>query len=211
MGRGKVIGISTLPRTAFRVLERRFAQAGRRGFVRFSRIVAFGSVFVGSMALTLALAILEGFQRTLYEQALRFTWHFQVRTFGGRPFAYSAVVERLRQGFPEAIVAAVREREALIRTVQGGEGILLRALNLPLRAVPLRLHIVEGQSDFSADTAAELFVGQALARKLGIGVSDTVLVITAVEQRGGAVPVLRRFRVAGVYRSGLARYEELYV
>jgi len=161
------------------------------------------------MALTLSLAILEGFQRTLYEQALRFTWHVQVRMFGGRMFAYDGVVQRLKQWFPGAIVAAVREREALLRGKGGIEGVLLRALTIPPERSPVMLQAVEGRCGFASDTAAELLLGQALARKLGAQVGDTLIVVTASGE--GLQPVFQRFRVAGVYRSGLMRYEELYV
>jgi lipoprotein-releasing system permease protein len=163
------------------------------------------------MALMLALSILEGFQRTLYEQALRFTWHVQVRTFGGRPFAYGAVLHSLRTALPGALLAVVREREALVQTRQGVEGVLVRALSVPMDSAPVQFQRVAGRLSFSADTAAELVVGQALARTLGLQVGDTVLLITATEQAGAIVPALARLLVVGIYRSGLARYEELYV
>lgn len=193
----------------FGLLGQRFARVGVRGFFRFSRLVAFGSVFLGSMALTLALVILEGFQRMLYEQALRFTWHVQVRTFGGGVFAYGAVVERLQREFPGAIVTAVREREALVRAHGGVEGVVLRALSL--EQSPVALRCVEGSERFTSDTAAELLLGQALAQKLAVHAGDTVVVITVGADRGGAQPLVQRLRVAGIYRSGLMRYEELYV
>ncbi len=195
----------------FGLLGRRFARVGVGGFFRLSRVVAFGSVFLGSMALTLALAILEGFQQTLYEQALRFTWHVQVRTFGGGAFAYGAVVERLAQGFPDAIVAAVREREALLRTREGIEGVLLRALSIPPERSPVPLRCVEGSAGFSSDTAAEVLLGEALARKLGVRAGDTVVVITTDGSKGELRPLVQQVRVVGIYRSGLMRYEELYV
>ncbi|MEN3026928.1 MAG: FtsX-like permease family protein [Chlorobiota bacterium] len=194
----------------FRLLGRRLSRVAGGGFFRFSRVIAFGSVFLGSMALMLALAILEGFQRTLYEQSLRFTWHVQVRTFGGRPFFYEPVVERLQREFPGATVAAVREQEALLRTAAGVEGVVLRALSLAPSHVPVGFQIAAGRGDFSSDTASEVLVGQALARRLELAPGDTVLVITAQRQGGNVLPLLKQLKVVGLYRSGLTKYEELY-
>lgn len=194
-----------------RLLGRRFARPGQNGFFRFSQVVAFGSVCTGSFALMLALAILEGFQRTLYEQALRFTWHVQVRTFQGYLFAYPPVVERLQAGFPGATVVAVREREALVRTPSAVEGVLVRALAAALDTLPFQFRLVQGRLHFASDTAAELLIGQALAQKLEVQLGDSLLLISATAKAGSVRPVLRRFRIVGIYRSGLLRYEELYV
>jgi lipoprotein-releasing system permease protein len=190
-----------------RFLGQRFARKGEQGFFRVSRVVAFVSVALGSMALVLALAILEGFQQTLLQQATRFTWHVQVRTVGGTAFAYGAVVERLRSGFPGAVIAPVREREALVRFGRELDGVLLRAVGMARDSLPQQFHLLEG-AGMPADTALELLLGEALARRLSVRAGDTVVLITAA---GTPLrPTFRRVRVAGIYRGGLTRYEELY-
>jgi lipoprotein-releasing system permease protein len=73
----------------------------------------------------------------------------------------------------------------------------------------VRFQLRAGDATFSADTAAELLVGEALARRLALHPGDTVLLITTGSN--GQMPLLRRFRIIGIYRSGLVRYEELYV
>ncbi len=129
---------------------------------------------------------------------------------GGQLFDSRAVVARLQQAFPGAVITAVREREALLRGRNGIEGVVLRAMSISPEAAPVRFRLIAGRAAFSSDTAAELLVGDALARRLGLRVGDTVVLIT-VAGEGGGIPVLRSFRIVGVYRSGLMRYEELYV
>ena len=196
-------------------VARRFAQSFRkRAFLTFTRGVALASVVVGSMALIIALSVLEGFDRALRENAVRFTAHIRLVTFNNRPIfsADSVRSELLRNVSGITSAAPCAEREGLIRGGSGAEGAFIKGIDPAeeFRVRPKR--IIAGAAAFSSDSARQALIGGKLARSLGVGAGQTiVLTVMTTLPDGTQTPFARKFTVAGVYETGMAQYDDLYI
>ena len=205
-----------------RLVALRFLRGGGgrgSGFLRFVTVVAVGGVALGTGALLLALSIVRGFSTEIEEKVVGFGQHVQVESYLGEPLDGADSLAARLQAFPgvASVVPAVIDFALLsARGPQGRtiEGTLL--WGTPPDGQPfIAGRVSEGAFSFTPDSAghAGVVLGDALARRLGIGVGATV---TAFATRGldagqlGERPKLRQFHVAGLFDTGLADFDERF-
>lgn len=183
-------------------------------FLGFIRAVALLSVMFGSMALIVSLAALEGFDTELRENAVKFTSHITVRSFGNNPMPHRNLTTGwIKSHFPEVTEAkSIIEREGLARSRKGVEGVNIRGVE----ATPGEaLKLISGKSGFDSPNAREAFIGQRLAEKLDVKAGDSLVVFALVSQdyHTGELPETRimKFKLIGTYRSGMAQYDDLFI
>jgi lipoprotein-releasing system permease protein len=157
-------------------------QAGK--LLRLASLVAGTSVLIGSMALILALAILDGFERELRENAVTLTAHIEITGFGKRLLPARQRVDSILRTIPHVrYVQPFIAAEAIARSSQALDGVQVRGLephdvslwnSTPSSASSQRISttrtLVSGAFAFSSPTAKEVIVGAKLARKLALTV-----------------------------------------
>jgi len=193
----------------------RYLRSGRNdGFFSFITAIATLGVMLGTATLIIALSVLGGFEREITEKVVGFTSHVQVLGFQNQPLAhYEENTWLIEKKIPAVLsVAPFVAREALIRSREGVDGILLKGID-PLRDnSTTRRYLVAGKYDLDKEQggAAKLILGKKLASKLSIDVGDNVTVfgISRIVEQGQAR--VMRFRVTGIYESGMAEYDDIY-
>jgi lipoprotein-releasing system permease protein len=197
-------------------ISKKFGSAGgNRQFINFTRIVAFISVALGSVALILSLSILSGFEKHLLEKAVSFAAHITVRTFDREPIADpEKQIGMLKKEYPQIEnAAAYIEKEALIRNVGFVDGIMIRGMVPGSDITGLSKFIDASGGGFSAPDAKEIIIGKNLARKLSAQKGSEVVLFALDISPGGGMPNPRasKFTVAGIYESGLSQYDDVLV
>jgi len=193
------------------------ATGGRR-FLRFVLFVAVGGVAVGVATLLLALAIVRGFSREIESKIVGFGAHVQVESLRDEPLPADVVTaERLRResgvrSVAPSVLAFVLARRSATRI----EGVSLWGVeHLPPYVAG---HVQPRAFSLAPDTSGRsgLVVGRALARQLGLGIGDLLTLLTPPE--AGTTPGfgllgtrIRQFRVAGIYETSLANFDEVFV
>ncbi len=197
-----------------RMLSARFSRSsGGRGFFSFSKLVAFISVLLGSMALVLSLSVLGGFEESLHTLAYEFSSHIQLHPRAHRYISESdEQCSILKKEFPQIVAALpVIQFEALLYRKGLTEGIVLQS-DLPESNGSLRQRrrFISGRAATS-NTVRELCLGNKLARKLDCSVGDTVIVSLSgrsLEDINSVQTVA--FSICGIYESGMTQYDDLY-
>ena len=190
-------------------------------FVRLIAWIAVAGVALGTAALLLALSVVRGFGNEIEAKITGFGAHVQVETFRDAPIDRSAAIrDTLASMQGVADVAIVVQELALLRTSRKDiEGVAIRGTAPP---PPWFLgQMVDGAFDTSpdADGRAGLVVGKALADLLAVEPGDAVTSFSmrappageAFAIAGLAAPRASTFRIAGVYETSLAHFDELYV
>ena len=190
--------------------------------MRFITYVAIGGVAVGVAALLLALSIVRGFSREIEAKIVGFGAHVQVESFQDAPLADAVrMQDDLAQRARVARVAPVVTEFALLRrSAVEIDGVALWGTDV----LPpyLAEHLTDGTSSFAPDSASRngLVIGASLARLLGVAVGDRVTVFSMRKTAGngarplstlGRRPRVKQFRIAGIYETALANFDELYV
>ncbi len=197
-------------------VSRRFSMSAKRQrFLNFARMVALISVMLGSLSLIVSLSVLDGFETMLKENAVKFTSHITLRAYDSRPIEnYDSVSNIVTKTFPQIkAIAPVIEREGLIRSKTFVEGVLIKGTSEKYDITNVKNNIVNGKFHFSNSNANELIIGKRLANKLSAKLGDSLVLYT---MKSGSIdnmgfPEIEKFRVIGIYETGMAQYDDIYV
>jgi len=186
---------------------------GRR-FLRLITWICVAGVAVGVTALILALSIVRGFSGEIEKKITGFAAHVQVQSIRDEPLEGSADLERLLESQPFLVHVSpvIQEFILLRRSARDIDGVSLWGTrNLPAF---IQESLVEGEGlTVEQDGQPGLVIGAALARMLGVETGDRLTAFSVQGRDGGMSqsPLVRQFRVSGIYESSLADFDELYV
>ena len=196
-------------------IAKRYLQSKHNdGFVSFVTAIGILGVALGTATLIVALSVLGGFEREITEKVVGFTSHVQVQGYQNLPLKdYERNTRLIEDSIPLVRAAAPYvSREALIRSKEGVDGILLKGLD-PLNDISVtRKYIVTGRYNISRREGSlpNIVLGKRLASRLGVDVGDKVTVFgigRLVEQ--GQYRVMQ-FNISGLYESGMSEYDDVY-
>lgn len=199
----------------FLVARRYLAPTRRNRFISFVTAIAVLGVMFGTSSLLISMAILDGFDTTLRSTMIAFMGHIEVTSFGKRPLAgYRQTVEMLPVRLPAIrAVSPFVSREAILRSRNGMEGVAVKGVDLMNDVSLIRSKLIAGSFTFPSDTAAlpGLVIGERLANRLGVALGDSLVVFgsNGVPSPDNP-PTIDQFVLTGIYRSGMAEYDDLY-
>ena len=183
----------------------------RRGFLSFISVVSMLGLALGVAVLIVVLSVMNGFERELRSRILSVTAHATLMGIDGTLPDWRAA-QHLAEAHPE-VSAAVPYVEVQAMLVNGARSAptQLRGV-LPdqeRRAVSLTQRISGGGIEQLQPSSYRIVLGDALAEALGVKVGGDVVLIAP---RGsvtpaGFAPTMRRFRVSGLFHSGMYEYD----
>jgi lipoprotein-releasing system permease protein len=201
----------------------RYLRAKRRqAVVGLVTLISVAGVAAGVAALVVALAITSGMRRDLQDRLLGSSAHVTLmRVKNDGIHNWRPMVDRLRQ-LPHVKAAAPEMYEqVLVSNGPRSGGALLKAI-LPgeERTVSDLLdkitagsaaELEPGESTVGSTDAAfpPVVLGKDMAETLGVGVGDSVMVISPQGELTplGLIPRYQRFRVVGIFHSGFYQYD----
>jgi len=184
------------------------------GFFSFIASIAILGVALGTAALIIALSVLGGFEREITEKVVGFTSQVQVLSFQNQPLANPARSIAMMMDSIHAIKSASPFvfREALIRSRDGIDGVLVKGLDPSNDNSSTKRYIVAGEYDLQREQGAspKLIIGMKLAKRLGLGIGDRATVFGVGRFPDDGRTRVMQFRVSGIYESGMAEYDDVY-
>ncbi len=201
-----------------RLIARRYLLSRRQlGFVNVLSWISITGVTVGVAALVVVLSVFNGFSGLVKEILISFDPHIRIeREAAADTSAYDAVF---------AAIAAQKEVQASAAFVSGKALVVARNVNRVITIVgmePDRIgevsgiakKMVLGSLDLNEPGIPGIVVGMVLADRLGVVVGDTISVISPAGAEAATlhmgVPVIRRFRLVGMYESNNKDYDSFY-
>ncbi len=186
----------------------------KQAFISLISLISTLGVAVGVMALIIALALMTGLQGELRDRILGSMAHVYVWKTGGIA-DYKAEIEKIR-GI-EGVVGAgpAIMGKALITSDRGEAFISLKGVDpaLEQNVTDIKQSIQQGSVDALASASEDeppgILLGRELAQQLGVGVGESVTLLTphGTLTPMGMLPRQRRARVVGVYSLGLYEYD----
>ncbi|MEM1024673.1 MAG: FtsX-like permease family protein [Myxococcota bacterium] len=211
----------------------RYLGAHRKsGFFGVISVFAVGGVFLGVLALVVILSVMGGFEGDLKRKILGAHAHVVVHKHGDDFSEYEEVEARL-EGLPGVQSrAAFVLGDAMISTDNGLSGSLVKGID-PERAqsiaelaaslqsgriehllrpdeIPGACGKIREPGESCGRVLPGIIIGRELSRILRVYVGDVVKLVSPVsDELGpmGPVPKLERYRVAGVFFSGMYEYD----
>ncbi|MGN6452859.1 MAG: lipoprotein-releasing ABC transporter permease subunit [Steroidobacteraceae bacterium] len=183
----------------------------RRGFVSFVALMSVCGLMLGVATLIVVLSVMNGFERELRSRILAVTSHATIAGLNGTLPDWQTVQEAVRrQPGVEAAVPYI-ESQAMLARGSAMAGANVRGV-LPQEertATGLAQHIVSGRLEQLTAGSYGIILGSALAHELHAAVGDSVVLIAPEGSATptGVVPRMRRFRVVGIFSSGMYEFD----
>jgi lipoprotein-releasing system permease protein len=194
------------------LLGTRYLRSTRgRGFLSFISVVSALGLAVGVAVLIVVLSVMNGFERELKTRILTVTSHATLTGLEGslKDWRRDQAQALQMPGVVEAVPYI--EAQALLMHGAHTAGTTIRGV-LPdeeRRAVGLADRIQGGRIEDLSDGAYRIILGDALAAALAAGIGDDLVLIAPQGNAtpAGIEPRMRRFRVAGIFHSGMYEYD----
>lgn len=194
-----------------RYISNRFWDTENRRFVNFAKYFALASIAVGTMALILSLSVLEGYDKELRSNAVKFTSHIFLQNFSKNPIDdYDKIIPKIKSHFPEIVsISPVIQNEALIKSENDVEGILFRGIKPNYDIKSLKNDIKNGKFDLTQK--GNIVIGRRLANRLSVSIGDNIYLFSL---KSGDNPSdfsykVAKFCVTGIYESKMAQYDDI--
>jgi lipoprotein-releasing system permease protein len=191
-------------------IGRRYLRSTGNRFLSFISAISMAGVAIGVAVLIVVLSVMNGFEHELRARILSLTSHATITAFGEGLAAWPALrAEALANPRVAAVAPFVEGEVLLIADRPGGasSAATLRGVEPKLEAGVSALHerLTRGSMQALAPGSFGVILGEELASKLGVSAGESVVVAVAkgFVTPAGVVPRLRRFTVAGVFRSGM--------
>lgn len=183
-------------------------------FYKFVKFAAVCSVLLGTMALLISMSVLQGFEDKLAENAIKFTSHIKLEQYRQAPITnYSELISRLKLQFPQIATASpFTQKEALISSKADVDGIMLKAIDVQTEATNIKSKIISGKMPELSSN--QIIIGERLAKKLNVQIGNKVTVYLMLNSAGNSqnsFPEIEKFEISGIYRTGMAKYDDISV
>ncbi|HSH83576.1 MAG TPA: lipoprotein-releasing ABC transporter permease subunit [Guyparkeria sp.] len=190
----------------------RYTRAKRRNrFVSFISATSIIGITLGVTALIVVISVMNGFQDELRERILGMTAHVTIGQQGGTLSDWPSVVERVEQNPAVLAAAPYVQSEGMLSAGSAVSGAIVRGIRpaLEMPVTNIGSHMQEGVLNDLKPGEFGIVLGSALARSLGVGVGDRLMLISAdvaVTPVGGMLRQ-RRFTVVGIFEVGMYEYD----
>jgi lipoprotein-releasing system permease protein len=186
----------------------------RRGFVSFVALVSVLGLALGVATLIVVLSVMNGFEREIRSRILSVTSHATMTGLEGNLSNWHTVQSEARR--QPGVLAAVPyiEEQAMLANGAHIDGATVRGI-LPeeeKKATGLAQRVIAGKFADLQPGEYNIILGSALAKDLNAAVGGSVVLIApdGIATPTGVVPRMRRFRVVGIFESGMYEIDRNY-
>jgi lipoprotein-releasing system permease protein len=196
----------------FIALRYLFARRGQ-AFISVISWISVAGVALGVASLIVVMGVMNGFTTDLRDKIIGMTSHAVIYSSEGQFEENPEMTKRLGEAPGIAGLTPFIHSGVLLSSRLGGSGVYLRGVD-PGRAEK----VLGGLKKMTQGQVAELdskeglpgiIIGEALAEKLGAWVGSRINVMSPTGQQSAAgfTPLIKPFRVVGIFRIGLADYD----
>ena len=196
----------------------------RQAFISINALISIAGVMLGVMAMMVVLAVMTGFSVDIKSKILGMNAHIRVMSRSGNLAGYGDVMKKIEAVEGVAAVAPFIHSQVMLRSGSYVSGAILKGID-PLRAGQVLdleksmkagdlqrlangngLRVVEGKP-----VPPGIILGKELARLLMANPGDELYVISpssgSLTPIGGRLPHMKKFRVEGLFDSGMYDYD----
>ncbi|MFW6415714.1 MAG: lipoprotein-releasing ABC transporter permease subunit, partial [Thermodesulfobacteriota bacterium] len=186
----------------------------------FISAISFFSVFgvaIGVAALIVVLGVMNGFSKNLRDKILGVNADLIVSKVDGGFEEYSLEMESIEKISGVKAVMPFVYSEVMLSTPSGVKGSVIRGISSDRagEVLDIQKHMRLGslQELQAQKSTPGILLGSKIARNLGVTKGDTVNLLSpsGKETSAGFSPEIERFRVAGIFETGMYQYDSSLV
>jgi lipoprotein-releasing system permease protein len=203
----------------------RYLRAKRKqAFISINTFISVAGVMLGVMAMMVVLAVMTGFGADIKSKILGMNAHIRVMSRSGELAQYADVTKKIEAVEGIEAAAPFIHSQIMLRCGSCVSGAVLKGID-PLRAgrvldleksmkgsdLQALASMKDPQTDTGTGSPPGIILGKELARLLMANPGDDVHAISplsgSLTPLGARVPHMKRFRVVGLFNSGMYDYD----
>lgn len=203
-------------------ISRRYLKSRQKqAFISLITLLSIAGVTIGVMALIVVIAVMSGFESDMKFRILGVESHIILMRYGGNFTDYLKIVKKIEK--TDGVVSATPfvYTQIILRSSSGVSGAVLRGIDPDSVGKVIKILDKNALEEISKGNDDELtqgktpmipgvILGKELAKNLGVKKDDILYIISP---RGmvspiGHLPAMKRFKVVGVFESGIYDYDE---
>jgi lipoprotein-releasing system permease protein len=201
----------------FFIAKRYLLSKRQAGFITVISAISVAGVTIGVAALIVVLSVFNGFNGLVTSILVGFDPHVRIQqTEKSTPADFKKLHKFLASqseitgvgDFVSGKAMLVSKNQTKVAFVRGLQGDAVD------KVTGLKEKMVLGKLDFTNTESRDVVLGMTLADRLGVVTDDTVYMISPAGSQqallGFGAPIIRPFRVAGIYQSDNKEYDALY-
>jgi lipoprotein-releasing system permease protein len=200
-------------RWEFYITKRYLAGRRKQVFSFVTTIIAIAGVSIGVATLIVTLAIMDGFHSEIRDKIISLQAHIIILPFTQLPLQEAELIEKELSGISEIVsLAPFTYANALVKYKNFVQGIVVKGI-LPEKEVRVtNINLVADKKVTIAErlNLNDVIVGEELAKSFGVSIGENVDIISpsgATFSAFSLFPDIKRFKVSGIFRSGMYEYD----
>jgi lipoprotein-releasing system permease protein len=195
----------------------RYLKAKRKQiFISLITFLSMAGVGLGVMALVIVLSVMRGFEDDLKNKILGTNAHLVVLQHGGAMRDYRGIMGKVKEIGGVVATTPFIFTQAMITSENNVYGIVLRGIDPDTagKVISIEKTLKRGSLDSLKEKEGGsgppgIIIGKELAQNLGVMLNDTVVVVspTGALAPVGMGPPMKKFRVAGIFDTGMYEYD----
>jgi lipoprotein-releasing system permease protein len=195
----------------------RYLKAKRKQtFISIITIISIVGVAVGVMTLIVVLAVMSGFEKTLKEKILGTQAHLVVLKANQQGMDhYEEVLKQVQEVKDVVSAAPFIFNQVMLSSESNVSGVVIKGID-PDRvgkvtelAHNMKAGRLQDLKESGDHDPSGIILGAELAKHLGVTLNDAIQVISPLGTMTpmGMMPKMKRFRVVGIFYSGMYEYD----
>jgi len=199
------------------LISLRYLKAKRKQiFISVITFLSMAGVGLGVMALVVVLSVMRGFEDDLKTKILGTNAHLVVLQHGSPIREYREVLQKIKAVPGVVATTPFIFTQAMITSETNAHGIVLRGIDPDTAGgvINIGMTLRKGSIDSLREKGGPsvqpgIFIGKELAQNLGVMMNDTVVVVspTGALAPMALAPPMKKFRVTGIFDSGMYEYD----
>jgi lipoprotein-releasing system permease protein len=194
------------------LIGRRYLRSTRGNrFVSFISTISMLGIAIGVAVLIVVLSVMNGFEREVRGRILNLTSHATISAFGSGLPDWQGTAARIGE-HPDVLASAPYiEAQALLLAGGSNSGAIVTGV-LPeqeSKVTSITQKMAAGSFDKLAKGSFGIVLGTELAKALGVGVGQSVVLVTPLRviTPVGVMPRTKTFKVVGIFNAGMYEFD----
>jgi lipoprotein-releasing system permease protein len=204
----------------FFISSRYLKSRQKQAFISLITLLSIAGVAIGVMALIVVIAVMAGFESDMKTRILGVESHVVLMRYGGDFTDYHHALDEIKQIRGVESATPFIYSQIMLRSQTGLSGAMLRGIDSESAGQVIKIldqgmlermarPSAENPANGGADNIPGVILGKELAHTLGVGQGEVVYLIlpTGMVSPIGHMPAMKRFKVAGIFESGIYDYD----
>ncbi len=200
---------------SFFIVKRFIFSKKNSRFINLISFISIAGIAIGVATLIIAVSVLKGFEKTLTDKIIGFDSHIKITSFRSvlpdEKQNIQFLKEHLKSYDPQIVPFA--SKLVIISSKKRKEGLNLIGIDKNSKVPGVIKNIVQGSFNISDSSTKNIIIGKRLADKLYLKLNDRVTVFSLNKDEIPSLqnlPNIGRFTVAGIFESGMSKFDDVY-